>query len=73
MSKQRPIIRRGGLTGRVYLVTRYTDDGNGNLTALAKVDITDEYEAQRAEDSRDRRKIVRPAAKGDYRTEVDGA
>lgn len=57
--KQPPLIRRGGLTGRVYLVTRYDDDGQGNIVAKAKVDITDEYEAQRADDSRRRRRLVR--------------
>jgi hypothetical protein len=47
--RQKPLLRRGGLTNRVYLVTRYKDHG-GYIEALTKVDITEQYDALRAED-----------------------
>jgi hypothetical protein len=43
--KKRPLLVRGGLTGRVYVVTRYRDLGEGRLEALEKFDVTDQYEA----------------------------
>lgn len=36
---------RGGLSGRVYVVTRYRDLGDGNYEALEKYDVTEEFEA----------------------------
>lgn len=66
MSAQPPLIRRGGLTGRVYLVTRYEVAEDGSLIAKAKTDITAEYEAQRLDDGLSRRRLVR-ADKGSDR------
>lgn len=45
-----PLLMRGGLSGRVFLVTRWRDLGEGRVEALRKVDITDQYEALRAAD-----------------------
>lgn len=41
--KQDPRLMRGGLSGRVYVVTSYRDLGNGNVEALVKHDITDDF------------------------------
>jgi hypothetical protein len=35
---------RGGLSNRVYVVTRYRDLGNGMIEALEKFDVTEEFE-----------------------------
>lgn len=43
-AKQPPLLRRSPLTGSVYLITRYREK-DGTATALAKVDITTEYQA----------------------------
>lgn len=48
--KQPPRLMRGGLTGRVYVVTRYRDLGDGRYEALAKFDVTEDYEALRSEE-----------------------
>lgn len=38
-------ILRSGLSGRVWAVTRYTDHGDGRITARVKHDVTDEVNA----------------------------
>lgn len=43
--QQTPRLMRGGLSGRVYVVTRYRDLGDGNYEALEKYDVTEEFEA----------------------------
>lgn len=45
-----PLLLRGALTGRVYVVTSYTDHGDGRITAKTKHDVTEQYNALRAED-----------------------
>lgn len=52
-ARKPPLLLRGGLTGRVYVVTSYTDHGDGRFTAHTKHDVTDQYEALRAEDLAD--------------------
>lgn len=46
-----PLLYRGGLTGRVFVATSYTDHGDGRYTAHTKYDVTDQYEALRSMDS----------------------
>lgn len=41
--KQQPHLMRGGLSGRVYVVTRYRDLGNGTIEALEKFDVHDDF------------------------------
>lgn len=43
--KQTPRLMRGGLSGRVYVVTKYKDLGNGSVESLEKYDVTDEFTA----------------------------
>jgi hypothetical protein len=43
--KQVPHLMRGGLSGRIYVVTRYRELGNGSVEALEKYDITEEFDA----------------------------
>lgn len=54
-ARKPPLLLRGGLTGRVYVVTAYTDHGDGRITAHTKHDVTDQYDALVA-DSREPRK-----------------
>lgn len=49
-ARKPPLLLRGGLTGRVYVVTSYTDHGDGRITAHTKHDVTEQYNALRAED-----------------------
>jgi len=44
-SKQQPRLMRGGLSGRIYVVTRYRDLGDGLIEALEKYDVTEDFEA----------------------------
>lgn len=49
-ARKPPILREGGLTGRVYIITSYTDkfdaDGNYvNTVANTKFDVTDQFNA----------------------------
>jgi hypothetical protein len=46
-----PLLSRGWLSGRVFLVTRWRDLGEGRIEALKKTDITEQYEALRASDN----------------------
>lgn len=41
--KQTPILVRSGATGSVYIVTKYRDHGNGNIEALEKHEVTQQY------------------------------
>lgn len=41
--QQPPRLFRGPLSGRVYVVTRYRDLGNGMFEAHEKHDVTDEF------------------------------
>ncbi len=38
------MLMHSGLTNRMYIVTRYTDHGDGRFTAHEKWDVTDEFE-----------------------------
>ena len=40
---QPPLLRRGGITNRVYLVTRYRLLSDGSVEALKKIDVTEEF------------------------------
>lgn len=48
-ARKPPLLLRSGLTGRVYVVTTYTDHGDGTFTARTKHDVTEQYEALHAE------------------------
>jgi hypothetical protein len=43
--KQPPRLLRSGLTGRVYVVTRYKVLDRGRIEALTKYDVTEDFEA----------------------------
>ena len=43
--KRPPILSRSSLTGRVYIVTRYSQRGDGLLVASEKYDVTEQFEA----------------------------
>lgn len=45
MPSKPPILLRSGLTGSVYIVTAYTDHGDGRITAKTKHDVTEQFEA----------------------------
>lgn len=42
--KQQPRLMRGGLSGRVFVVTRYKDLGAGLIESLEKFDVTEDFE-----------------------------
>jgi hypothetical protein len=44
-ARQTPLLRRSGLSGRIYVVTSYTDKGNGLIVARTKYDVTDQFNA----------------------------
>lgn len=46
---QPPRLLRGGLSGRVYVATRYRDLGNGTWEALEKHDVHEDFLAMVAE------------------------
>jgi hypothetical protein len=50
-AKQPPLLLRGGLSGRVYVVTRYKvlDPERGRIEAITKYDVTDQFNALVAE------------------------
>jgi hypothetical protein len=41
--KNPPLLTIGPLTGRIYIVTRYTDKGNGVIDAHEKFDVTGQF------------------------------
>lgn len=43
--KQKPLLMRGGLSGAVFVVTRYKRHDDGLVEALEKFDVTDQFEA----------------------------
>lgn len=43
MAKQKPLLRRSGLTNTVWIVTRYKHRENGLIEALEKYDVTDQF------------------------------
>lgn len=47
----KPLLLRSGLTGTVYVVTRYKVSPDGHITAQTKYDVTDQYDALRAADN----------------------
>jgi hypothetical protein len=49
--KQQPQLLQSGLTGRVYVVTRYKvlDAEKGRIEAITKYDVTDQFNALVAE------------------------
>lgn len=44
-AKQHPRLLCSGLTGRVYVVTRYKELGDGRFESLEKFDVTDDFQA----------------------------
>jgi hypothetical protein len=50
-AKQPPLLLRSGLTGRIWIVTRYKvlDAEKGRIEAITKYDATDQYNALVAE------------------------
>ena len=44
-----PFLSLGALTGRVYIVTRYTQRADGVLVASEKYDVTAEFDRLAAE------------------------
>jgi hypothetical protein len=44
-----PILTEGGITSRVYVVTRWRDLGGGLIEAVEKHDVTDQFEALAAQ------------------------
>ena len=52
MTVQHPLLVRGGLTGRIYVVTAYTRHGDGRIVSRRKFDVTDQFdELLQAEDA----------------------
>lgn len=50
MSAQKPPrLFVGGLTGRIYVATSYTEDHNGNVIANKKFDVTEDFKRIEAE------------------------
>lgn len=47
--RQRPRLLEGGLSGAIYVVTRYKDLGEGRWEASEKFDVTDDFRALAAE------------------------
>lgn len=45
MPEQQPRLMCSGLTNRVYVVTRYKEMGGGQIEALEKFDVTDDFVA----------------------------
>ena len=43
--KQKPRLAYSTMTNRVYIVTKYRSDGNGNIVSDEKHDATDEFMA----------------------------
>lgn len=39
----KPRLLRSGLTGSVYVVTRYRQDDSGNIVAQTKYDVTEDF------------------------------
>jgi hypothetical protein len=39
----KPMLMESDLTGRVYVVTRYKDRGDGRYEAQTKYDVTDQF------------------------------
>jgi hypothetical protein len=44
-----PLLTLGPLSGRIYVVTRYTDKGNGVIDAHEKYDVTSQFMAVKEE------------------------
>lgn len=44
MTRQKPILAEGGLTGKVYIVTSYTHRDNGVTIAHVKIDVTERFD-----------------------------
>lgn len=44
-----PILTRGGLTGRIYIVTSYTEKAGGMIVASRKYDVTERFAELAAE------------------------
>lgn len=45
MADQMPRLMRGGLSGIVYVVTKYNDLGNGSIEAIVKYDVHNDFMA----------------------------
>lgn len=43
MPSQPPRLLQGGLSGRIYIVTKYRQLPNGTVEATEKFDITDDF------------------------------
>lgn len=47
-----PLLVRGPLSDRVFIVTRYKVHGGGRIEALTKYDVTDQFDALVADEGR---------------------
>lgn len=67
----KPLVKRSDLTDppRYYVLTRYTIADNGNVTAHAKFDVTDQVTALVNEAVKD---VIRDAAKAVQAAEARG-
>lgn len=43
MADGNPLLVRGPLSGRIYVVTAYKDLDNGNIEAIKKYDVTEQF------------------------------
>jgi hypothetical protein len=52
----KPLLLRSGLTGRIYILTRYKvlDAEKGRIEAITKHDVTDQFNALAAEITHER-------------------
>ena len=48
-ARKPPVLLRSPLTGRVYIVTSYTERADGMFVARTKYDVTEMFEALAAE------------------------
>ena len=55
MGTVNPLLVRGPLSDRVYVVTRYRVTGGGAVEALTKYDVTDQFRALVADEGRSER------------------
>lgn len=56
--RYQPLLTRGGLSGRIYVVTKWRDLGNGAIEAVEKFDVTDQYDDLYESDDRTPEKLL---------------
>ena len=64
MSNQTPMLMESPLTKRVFVVTSYSDNGDGTFTARKKHDVTEQFDALAAM-RRDRESLYKSKLRGD--------